>query len=126
MGKLDVGDLIDMFDDNTEQRVQAEIKVGTLRKIIMDLKDYVVSNKINIKASKDKVQRLFEDCQEKANKIHHLEKQYRELKGKKIEVEKRLSWLALKDWKLSGQDNASILSYEELFEIKSKMVSTHS
>ena len=85
-----------MFDDNTEKRVQAEVRVGTLRKTILDIKDLISTNRINITASKDKIQRLFNAGQEKATKIYHLEKQYRELKFKKTEIEKRLTWLTLK------------------------------
>ena len=51
MGKMPVGDLIDMFDDNTEKRVQTEVKVETLRQMIFDLKDKAASNQVSINAA---------------------------------------------------------------------------
>ena len=115
---MGVGDLIDMFDDNTEKRVQTEVKVETLRQMIFDLKDKTTSNQITINASIAKQMRLRELGTAKAKQIRLLEKDYLKTKSRKDEVERRLKWLAIKQEKLAGEENASILSYEELFAIK--------
>ena len=125
MSKLGFNDLIDMFDDNTEKRVQTEVRVETLRRIIFDLKDKLATNKIEINAAVSKTIRLREEGQERAKEIRELEKEYKTIKLKKNEVERRLKWLTMKHDKLAGEENASILSYEELFALKAQMASTH-
>ena len=123
--KLGVEDLIDMFDDNTEKRVQTEIRVGTLRQNIMDLKDALSRNSIDISAAGIKIQKLQQKRKEKVREVYRLEQEYKGLKEKKGEVERRLKWLTLKQQQLAGEENANILSYEELFNIKAEMAGKH-
>ena len=80
-----------MFDDQMEKRVKLEIRVETLSKDVLDLRDSAISHRNDIISGKAKIKALEEQGSVKIlNKIVELDTEYQKLKSQKTEIEERL------------------------------------
>ena len=123
LGKENLGieDLIFMFDEQMERRVKIEIRVETLSKDVLDLRDSVTSHRNDIVSGKAKIKALEEQGSAKiVQKIQDLEKEYQTYKSQRAEIEERL-----KQNYRTGKKAASILTNEELFNVKELLVNKY-
>ena len=118
---MGIEDLIFMFDEQMERRVKIEIRVETLSKDVLDLRDSVTSHRNDIVSGKAKIKALEEQGSAKiVQKIQDLEKEYQTYKSQRAEIEERL-----KQNYRTGKKAASILTNEELFNVKELLVNKY-